>query len=466
MFKPHSNSRRVSSAWRALCAVISVSLLMPSAVVAQRQPEGRGADLRAVSSLPSKEKRWALIIGVDNYPRDITPLLGTVNDAKALRDALVKHAGFPAHQIILMTTDAADPDLLPNRGNILDALDRLSRQVPEDGLLLFSFSGHGISIGNDAFLIPSDGRVYQNVGLMRERSIDVLRIKQAIQSTKVKQVLMFLDACRNEPERGKGDTANPLTEAYKSGFSFDTRNREVNAFATIYATSIGDRAFEFFDKRTQQYRGYFSYAIEEALSGWAADNEGEVTLGGLIKYLEKTVRQRVYVDTNQRQVPYPMTEGFRNDELVLAIANRNSPTPTPTPRPSPTPPPTLAASGKELLEELKPLILGMAEASDRKDAAALNAMLPSDFTVRYCNSGRLNNKAQFLGMVRTSHPEWFTVEYVSFEMQQQGRDLAMVNVLMRGRDNRRNTTQYYRGTNIIVRRDGRWWILSSSCAPQ
>ena len=287
--------------------------------------DGRRADLRAISSLPSKETRWALIIGVDSYGKDISPLYGSVNDAKALKEILIKHAGFPEPQVILMTTDTTDVDLLPNRGNILDALDRLSRQVPENGLLLFSFSGHGISIGSDAFLIPSDGRIYQNANLMRERSIDVLRVKQAIQATKVRQVLMFLDACRNEPEKSKGDTANPLTEAYKNGFSFDRRNREVDAFATIYATSIGERAFEFYDSETKQHRGFFSYAIVEGLRGAAASEKGEVTLGGLIKYLESTVSQRVYVGKNQRQIPYSMTEGFRPDELVLALATKIEP---------------------------------------------------------------------------------------------------------------------------------------------
>jgi uncharacterized caspase-like protein len=187
--------------------------------------DDRGAGLRPIGSLPSKETRWALIIGVDSYGKDISPLYGSVNDAKALKEILIKQAGFPEPQVILMTTDATDVDLLPNRGNILDALDRLSRQVPENGLLLFSFSGHGISIGSDAFLIPSDGRIYQNASLMRERSIDVLRVKQAIQATKVRKVLMFLEACRNEPEKSKGDTDNPMTEEYKNVYSFERRNK-------------------------------------------------------------------------------------------------------------------------------------------------------------------------------------------------------------------------------------------------
>lgn len=286
----------------------------------------KGVGNRNVSKLPSKEKRWALIIGVDSYQKDISPLYGTVNDARALRETLIKYAGFADERIILMTTDSSDSDLIPTRGNIIDQLDKLQRVVPEDGLILFSFSGHGVSIGSDAFIVPSDGRIYQNLDLMRERAIDVLRVKQAIQATKVKQVIMFLDACRNDPVRAKGDVDNNLTAAYAKGFSFETKNQNIEAYATLYATSFGDRAYEFLDRKTGKYRGYFSYAIEEGLKGSAANDKGEITLAGLIRYIGDTVKERVRVDENKKQIPYLDVGGsFTNGDLVIAVGERNTP---------------------------------------------------------------------------------------------------------------------------------------------
>ena len=41
----------------------------------------------------------------------------------------------------------------------------------------------------------------------------------------------------------------PLPEAYARGFNFDVRNREVNAFVTLYATEIGQVAYEFKEKK-------------------------------------------------------------------------------------------------------------------------------------------------------------------------------------------------------------------------
>jgi hypothetical protein len=270
-----------------------------------------------VSQLPSSEKRWALIIGVDTYEKDISSLRGAVNDAQALKDVLVKYAGFLESHVVLLRTGATDSDQLPRRSNILDELNKLSYRVPHDGLLLFSFSGHGVSIGTEAYLIPSDGRITKNLSFLRDFGIDVQRIKEGIKEIKVKQVLMFLDACRNQP--GRGETPNPMTEAYTRGFSFDITNNEVQAFATLYATSIGERAFEFFDKQTRQYRGYFSYAIEEGMKGKAGNARGQITLGGLISYVENTVPSRVRFETGEKQVPFNEVAGYKENDLILAL---------------------------------------------------------------------------------------------------------------------------------------------------
>jgi hypothetical protein len=88
-----------------------------------------------------------------------------------------------------------------------------------------------------------------------------------------------------------------LTENYTRGFNFDVKNREVSAFATLFATSPGQRAFEYTEKK----QGYFTYELVEALKGAAADEKGEVTLAGLIKYLQREVPRRVQMDLGKQQ---------------------------------------------------------------------------------------------------------------------------------------------------------------------
>jgi hypothetical protein len=191
----------------------------------------------------------------------------------------------------------------------------LAGLVPKDGLLLISFAGHGIDRNGQGFLIPSDATFTEDISLLEETAISVSSIKQRIKDTGVQQVMIFLDACRSYPT-GRADSPNPLTKAFTKALNFDLANREVTAFAILYATDVGYRAYEYSEKR----QGYFSWAIAQALKGAAANERGEVTLGALVKYLENTVPKLVAIDYGSKviQKPFANIEGYRADELVLA----------------------------------------------------------------------------------------------------------------------------------------------------
>ena len=53
-----------------------------------------------ISSLATAEK-WALLVGINNYPNDISPLRFCVADVVAFRDALVNVARFKEDKIYL-----------------------------------------------------------------------------------------------------------------------------------------------------------------------------------------------------------------------------------------------------------------------------------------------------------------------------------------------------------------------------
>src|ERR1044072_5869751 len=292
------------------------------------QPVEKGAGVKLINKLPSAEKPWALIIGIDSYQdANVTPLHGAANDAKRLAKALENYAGFKPEQIILLTTDAPK-ERQPSRRHMLLKLSNLKSLIPPDGLLLFSFSGHGVSQGGSAFLLPYDASITDDIETLKDMAIGVERVRSAIENIKVRQVLMLLDACRNDPFAGKGDTPNALTPAYEKGFSFDVANNEVEAFATLYATSKGDRAYEY----TEKQQGYFSWAVVDGLSGKAADENGRVTLGSLVKYIEQIVPLQVKIDLgNRRQFPYADIGGYKANELVLSVTSRKQPLSEPPP---------------------------------------------------------------------------------------------------------------------------------------
>jgi tetratricopeptide (TPR) repeat protein len=271
-----------------------------------------------INSLPIGPKRWALVIGVDKYQDpQISPLKGSDNDARLIADALVRYAGFPKDQVILLSTDQP-LERQPTRVNILRRLSNLSTAVPKDGLLLISFAGHGMERGGQAFLLPSDAQISDQISFLEETAISTNRVKDRIKETGVSQVVLLLDACRNDPG-GRADAPNPLTNAYTNAFNFDLRNREVQAFATVYATGIGQRAYEYTEKK----QGYFSWALVEGLKGAAANEKGEVTLSQLIKFVQDTVPKRLAIDlgSTKQQKPFAVIEGYRADELVVAVTN-------------------------------------------------------------------------------------------------------------------------------------------------
>jgi hypothetical protein len=113
-----------------------VLLLANPLVEAQRPQDNRALVVQQIKELPAKSKRFALVVGVDEYQDEqISRLSGATNDAKALAEALVRYAGFPADQVILLASDQPQ-QRQPNRGNILQYLSNLRGIVPEDGLLV------------------------------------------------------------------------------------------------------------------------------------------------------------------------------------------------------------------------------------------------------------------------------------------------------------------------------------------
>ena len=270
-----------------------------------------------VRTLPDKSKRFALVIGVDKYTADdqINPLVGAGNDARMLAKALTDYAGFPAENVIVLTSDAG-AGKQPLRSSIYRALAGLKNLgIGRDGMLLVAFSGHGIEQNGKAFLLPADA--LSNRDLVEDFAIPVTALKEKIKETNAGQVILILDACRNDPAAGRGDKDEPLTTSFTKELTF--RNREVQAFVTLYAASVGQRAWE--DKTQKQ--GFFTMALVEGLKGAdgaANPQNGEVTLGSLLRYVEEKVPMRVKMaGISSEQRPYAIVEGYKANELLVSL---------------------------------------------------------------------------------------------------------------------------------------------------
>lgn len=305
---------------------MSLPIHAPSALAAEAPKKTRDMRLQAGRpkvQWPNIANRYALVIGVDEYQdTQINRLDGASNDARAIGEALVRHAGFPPEQVILLASDQP-VERRPTRGNILRRLSNLRVTVPKDGLLLVAFAGHGIEREGRAYLLPSDAQVSGDVALLEDTAINVEAMRERIRQTEVGQVVMIMDACRNDPMGGRAAADNPMTAAYTRAFSFEERNREIAAFATIYATEVGYRAYEYKEKK----QGYFTWALVEGLKGGAANDKGEVTLAGLVRHLQEAVPKRISMDLgkDKKQRPFAVIGGYKADELVIAVTPAKQP---------------------------------------------------------------------------------------------------------------------------------------------
>lgn len=318
------------------------SITCVSAQQADKQTDDRGLKIQALQSVdkwPASTKRWALVVGVDQYDdKRVAQLNGAANDARALSKVLEKNAGFPSKQIVLLTSDQTG-DRQPTRANILRELSDLSSVVPKDGLLFVAFSGHGLERSQQVFLLPSDAQV-KNLKLIEQTSIPATLISDWFRM-KVQQVLVVIDSCRSYPSAAIGAViggiiggrsgaaigAVPyptfaglkhLAESLKKKPNIDERNEGVVAFAILYATESGHTAYE--DSKRRQ--GYLTSAVVRALEGEAANTYGDVTLAGLLKYVQDRVPKSTMNQIGNEQRPFYSIEGYKAEELVIAVIKR------------------------------------------------------------------------------------------------------------------------------------------------
>jgi hypothetical protein len=121
----------------------------------------------------------------------------------------------------------------------------------------------------------------------------------------------------------------PLSDAFKRGLTFDTRNQEAAAFAILLATDVGQLAYE---SKTKE-QSYFTAALIEGLKGRAAGGGREVTLDRLVNYMQTNVQAEVQRDrgAGAKQRPLAIFEGYQSDELTLAVSESGTPPAKPEP---------------------------------------------------------------------------------------------------------------------------------------
>jgi formylglycine-generating enzyme required for sulfatase activity len=140
--------------------------------------------LSAVSQ--QRAARVALVIGNANYPDASTPLSTTIRDARTLADEF-RRSEF-------------EVDLKENVGKeeMQRAIDAFTGKIRSGTAALFYFSGYGIQVSRQTYLIPVNAQVWTEAEVRRDGiSVDNLLAEMHRKGARVK--IVIIDAARRNP---------------------------------------------------------------------------------------------------------------------------------------------------------------------------------------------------------------------------------------------------------------------------
>ena len=210
----------------------------------------------------------ALLVGINNYPG--SELKGCVEDINQVKAAIEKNGdGSPNFDVMMM------PDVQTS-AVVMENIQRLFSGDGEAAMLYFS--GHGYVNDTGAEIVMPQDMVTPGQYYM---GIQMRTIMDIVNNSKVRNKIVILDCCYsgNMGKYKLEDSSSHL----QSGVSILTACRDDE-----YAEEIGGH-------------GVFTELLCTALNGGAADYCGNITIGGIYSYIDRSLgawQQRPVFKTN------------------------------------------------------------------------------------------------------------------------------------------------------------------------
>jgi formylglycine-generating enzyme required for sulfatase activity len=134
-------------------------------------------------ALPTQAARLALVIGNDAYQK-VDPLKNARNDAR-LMASILQRAGFDVTQASNL-----------GRDSLWSTIDTFKGRINKGDEVVFYFAGHGLQIGANQLLLPTDIEARNDAQVQRD-GVPLLDVQDALKDARV--AVLLLDACRDNP---------------------------------------------------------------------------------------------------------------------------------------------------------------------------------------------------------------------------------------------------------------------------
>jgi len=244
----------------------------------------------------------AIIVGIDRYDDlGVSNINCAVSDVEMIYRILVDPnlGGFAKEQVTLLTDNT---ERKPTRANILSSLKEVLNKESET--LLFYYTGHGIELNGQSYLVPRD----MEANLPEDRSIPLSMIRDMLARSRAQSKVIILDACHS----GEGAAISEETrmgKGYENFLMSQIPNMVILASASKNQIANED---------VIQGHGIFSLAIASGLSGEADTNrDGLVTTEELFPYVRDGVQR--WVKEHNAPPQDPFTSGYISDKIVLSL---------------------------------------------------------------------------------------------------------------------------------------------------
>ncbi|MBW4643993.1 MAG: SUMF1/EgtB/PvdO family nonheme iron enzyme [Goleter apudmare HA4340-LM2] len=247
--------------------------------------------------------RIALLIGISEYQPGLAPLPNAVKDVEAMRRVLLNPemgAFMPENVKVLKN---------PQRQEMAYAIEDLYTNCQKGDLVLFYFSGHGITVDNGDFYF-STRNTEKNQGKLRTASAVTARDVHALMNNcKSKHLVVILDCCFSGAF-GKGLSPK------NSGIDLENKlGGEGRAILT--ASTSTQYAFESDGLDLSIYTHYLVEGIEKGAAD--IDGDGLISVDELHGYAKSKVQEAAPAMTPEF---YPHKDGYR---IVLAKSPKDDP---------------------------------------------------------------------------------------------------------------------------------------------
>ncbi|MCB1178230.1 MAG: caspase family protein [Leptospiraceae bacterium] len=224
----------------------------------------------------SSAKKRALVIGISDY-ENISPLVHPASDAEAI-GKILSNLGFQVMRSI-------NPDIDSLQDDIFAFLDSIKSKDCDTGLVYYS--GHGIQVNGENFLIPKNMEQLDDERKIKRNTFALNEIFQGLEAASNKVNILILDACRD----------NPLSQGTKSiggAKGLAGIGSAPNGSFIAYATSPGEVAF---DGKKTDANGVYATELLRVLQ-----------MEGLtIEEAFKEVRMGVLKRTKDKQKPWDLS---------------------------------------------------------------------------------------------------------------------------------------------------------------